>query len=344
VTPALSIVLSAAAAIADEAAPVEQAVSLLERGDFAGARRVLEPHVRAHRDDAHAHFYLGVALAGLGERDLAIRNYEAAIARDESIAQAHANLGGLLREAGADLRRAVRELCRAVALDPGDGVAQYNLGLALRDFGKAPNAVRALRNAARLLPDDPDPHNALGALLAASGDRAGALAAFEQAARLAPRDPYPQINLATLRIDLGREEEAVRSLEAARRLAGGDRDVLSRVAHALRRLRRFEEAVAASRQALAAGPPDPALLCDLGLALKGAGQGAEAIAQFQAAIRLDARFASAHYLLGNAFAAEERWREAAQAYERFLEVAPDSPQAEEARGRLEFVRGRAGRR
>jgi TolA-binding protein len=52
-------------------------------------------------------------------------------------------------------------------------------------------------------------------------------------------------------------------------------------------------------------------------------------------------YASAHYLLANVLAAREAWREAAREYEAYLRAEPRGAAADDARGRLDYVRARS---
>lgn len=58
-------------------------------------------------------------------------------------------------------------------------------------------------------------------------------------------------------------------------------------------------------------------------------QNAEAVGVLTAALTLDAKLAEAHRDLGVAYARQEKWEEAAQAYENYLELVPKAPDAAE---------------
>ena len=63
-----------------------------------------------------------------------------------------------------------------------------------------------------------------------------------------------------------------------------------------------------------------------------------AIALYRSAIDRSDDYAPAHLMLANALARKKAFEEAAGHYERFLALAPDAPEAETARQRLEACR------
>jgi protein O-mannosyl-transferase len=78
------------------------------------------------RDDAEAHYRLGNVAAGSGKPAEAVREYEAALQLDPTLAKAHHNLGVVL---AGDGRRdeAIRHLEEALRLDPAYALARDNL-------------------------------------------------------------------------------------------------------------------------------------------------------------------------------------------------------------------------
>lgn len=337
-SPLLPLLLIALArgAWAQDDASLRRGVAALDHGDLPAARSAFEALIREHPRDARGPYYLGVVLSRQNDRAGAERQYRAAIRLDARLAEAHNNLGVLLRDAHR-VPEAIASFREAVRWGPY-GEAQYNLGLALEEQGDASGAAAAYRAAAEASARDADPRNALGVLLQKQGDRAGAIRAFRDAARVAPDDPLPHVNLGLLLVEAGDTRGAACELGLALDRAGRNRPVLARIGNGYRRLGSFDRAISALERAVAIDEPTPSLLADLGLSLKGAGRVDDAIARFEEAIRRDGTYAPAHYLLGNALAGKREWSRAADAFRRFLELAPRSEQAEEASRRLEVCR------
>lgn len=103
-------------------------------------------------------------------------------------------------------------------------------------------------------------------------------------------------------------------------------------------LRVLGQAVAAEES-----PAPAALVAELALAEFAVGQRDEAERRLRELTQTHRDYAAAHYLLGNVLAAREAWAEAAAAYEAYLRAEPRGPDAEQARGRLAYVRERARR-
>ena len=109
--------------------------------------------------------------------------YRRALELDDSLADAHLNLGRLLHAAGA-VREALAEYRVARAIDGNDATTYYNIGVASQDLG----------------------------------DLAGAIAAYEQAIELAPRFADALFNLAAVYEEVGNQTLAIQHLREYREL------------------------------------------------------------------------------------------------------------------------------
>lgn len=112
-----------------------------------------------------------------------IEAYRHAIDLDDSLADAHLNLGRLLHTAGA-VRDALAEYRVARAIDGDDATTYYNIGVASQDLGDLDEAI----------------------------------AAYEQAIELAPRFADARFNLASVYEEVGNETLAIQNLREYREL------------------------------------------------------------------------------------------------------------------------------
>ncbi len=253
--------------------------------------------------DLRAHLDLGLAREMQDDPAGAEQAYRAALAVDAEFSEALNNLGALLRDQDR-VEEAVRLLREAVRVRPAFASAQLNLGLALEDAGDDEGALRAYRAVIRLSPREPVSRTSLGLLLLRRGQRDQALIELRRAAPLAES-----------RADLA-------ALGAGLRQAGDP-------AMALRVLR---QAVDAEES-----PAPPGLRAEVALAEFAAGDRAAAEAHLR---ELSGSYAPAFYLLGNALAAREAWREAESAYTEYLRRDPSGAHASDARARVTYVRSR----
>lgn len=162
------------------------------------------------------------------------------------------------------LPEAAEALQRATELDPACAGAWNNLGHVLRALGHAGSAHDAFRRAVELAPDDPWALRNLAGSLLARGDTRAATEALEAALAASPGDHRAAVQLAHLRAEDGRRDEAAalfrRCLEepVVRAEAAAGLGALSQ------REARYDEAAGWYERALADDPAHPAAA--LGLA------------------------------------------------------------------------------
>jgi Flp pilus assembly protein TadD len=196
--------------------------------------------VRVTRRNHVAHNNLGVALQARGDLDGAIEHYREAVRIQPEYAHARTNLGKALRG----------RFEQAVARNPRDPVAQFNLAVALHDAGELDAAIGHYEEAVRLAPANESVHLRLGAAFFASDRLAEAITEFTEAARLAPDDPTAHFNLGGALGRTGRFTEAVDEYDHVVRLKPEDAAAWANLAISHANLGHVAEAVVAHDKAL----------------------------------------------------------------------------------------------
>lgn len=315
VPPASAVDARLAASEAEANAPsappasalVREGEAKLTQNDAKGAHALFTQALAANARDSRAALDLGIAAELLGDLPAAEAAYRRALQIDPKLTQAQNNLGVLLRDRGS-LPEAIEWLERAATAAPDSAAAHQNLALAYEDAGQLPRSA----------------------------------AHYARALELAPEDVMTRANYGLLLLKQAQPEAAVRELAKARDAAQGNRAALLAIGNGLRRAGATQDAWQAMESAVAAPgePASPALLSELALAQHGAGKKDAAIATLQKAIALDAKYATAHYLLGNMLASDKRFGPAKQQYELYLKLEPQGPQADKARERLKVIGSR----
>jgi tetratricopeptide (TPR) repeat protein len=168
--------------------------------------------VTALRDDAAANLQRGVQLAGSDDVSGAIAAHEAAVARDPSLAQAHANL---IRLYGGQRNwtKAEEHYRALVALGGNLADAHYDYGVLLGMQEKWDQAAEAYRRALAIEPSHVQAHNNLGQMVERRQDFEGAASEYRQAVAAQPTFRLARFNLGRMLIALGRTDEAIVEFE-----------------------------------------------------------------------------------------------------------------------------------
>jgi tetratricopeptide (TPR) repeat protein len=221
---------------------------------------------------------------------------------------AHHNLGVALADESR-FPEAIEQYQAALQIAPNAANVQTDYGNALAKSGRIPEAIAHYRAALGLLPDSPITHNDLANALAANpGSIPEAIAEYQTALRLKPDYEEARSNLAKVRSQV-QSNAAEMQYNLGVDLARSGKPEAA-IAH-------FEEALRLKSDYVDAHN-------NLGVVLAGAGRVQEGISHFDSALRIDPNSFDAHVNLGIALSEiPSRRPEAIRHFEAALRMKPD---------------------
>ena len=244
-----------------------------------------------------------------------------------------------------DCSGAIQDLEALVAASPDVPKAHYLLGYCQGTAGNVDGALLALDRALQVRPDYPGANLLKAQILSGAGSVDAAEAAFRKEIALAER---PRLvcdawwGLGLLLRDAGRVEPAVEAFEQAASAAPGKPEAWVEVAEIRRSGGDLDAAEAALGHAAEGGAPVAKPLLNLGVARFNDKQFDAASRVFRRASEADGASASdaamAYGLLGKSLLAAGRKKDAVEALERSIEIAPAGDFAPEAKKLLEEAR------
>ncbi len=149
--------------------------------------------------------------------DVAIWNYDAALAQEPENKEAAIRLGALVLRRG-EFARAEVLLSKAARRSPNDAVLAALYAEALTGLDKYGNALSVLEKPLSLNPNDFRLRLVQAKALAGSGRKDAAMQGFQTAAKLNPSAPEPNLEMARLVLADGKEKEAADYYRQARDL------------------------------------------------------------------------------------------------------------------------------
>ena len=186
--------------------------ALAKHAQYAARWPALDDPVRdtvaALRDDAAATLRRGVRFAETGDITQAIAAHEAALAKNPSLAQAHANLINLYGRAG-NFVKAEEEYRTVVALGGDLSEAHYDYGVLLGLQDKWDLAADAYGKALALNPANVRARNNLGQVLERQRKFAAAADEYRKAVESQPTFRLARLNLGRMLIAIGQNEDAI---------------------------------------------------------------------------------------------------------------------------------------
>ena len=252
--------------------------------------------------------------------------YQVTLAQNPKCWMAEYNLGLALKNQG-QLDEAIAHYRRAINIWPDYVEAHYNLGGAYIEKGNIDEALAEYRRAIEIRPDDADSHNNYGSALRRLNQFDQAENEYRRALSLQPQYLDARLNLGSLLLQRGRTAEAITNLETARRLQPNDAVTHVTLGLALMKNGQPGEAAAELNRALQLAPDEVSALNSLAWLLATAG--VDSVRDGKRAVRLAER---ANALTGNnnpailhtlaaAYAEAGRFDEAMQTARRAMKLA-----------------------
>jgi Flp pilus assembly protein TadD len=166
------------------------------------------------------------------------------------------------------------------------------------------------------------------------GDLEGSLASFERSVAQAPNDPEALNNLGQVLVRLGRVREAIAKLQAAVSLSPDSWSYRFNLARALGLAGDWSGAVASYREADRLFPDDHVTMFNLALALRKTGQFADAVPLLERVHAQQPDDPSFLLTLADTYEFGNKPKEAAAAFQQYLDAAPDGPESATVKARL----------
>jgi tetratricopeptide (TPR) repeat protein len=284
-------------------------------------------------------FNTGLTEQKAGNLDVALAKYQEAVAADPTLAPAQIALAQVLLDRG-EHAAAIDAADRALELSGNRADALRVKHQALRALGRKEEAEAvgaeleqaedAVTTARRL-------YNEGGEAFQAD-DHDTALAKFQRAAELNPSLTEAHHAIATLELAKGNHEASARAAKTALSLGSEDIRTLRVLYDAYEALGRIEE-LSEIAPRLASVDPDfgGSKLVEQAAALWNAGQVEQAVALSRLALSIDPELAKAYYFLGLDHVSKGKNEEAKVALQKFIDLAPDDPDAATAREMLSYI-------
>ena len=281
---------------------VDRAVAAIKANDFRSAKAALEVALKNNPKNGTASYYMGVALENLGDKQGAEQKYKDALANAPDIAEASVNLGALYLDAN-----------------------------------RWDDAIEVTKKGLQRRSTDPALHANMAMALRGKGDKEGAAAHYEQAVRVVGDNADLRYAYGSLLLEMGNKQRAVVELKAAMGAAGNNRAMLASVGRALGSAGAFADCVAAFDRAISAAD-DAELRVRRGLCRHSLNDEAGAKSDFEAATKLDGKFAPAHYYFGESLLASGNAAQAAKEFDAAAIAAPQSELGKKAKAQAEAAR------
>lgn len=246
-----------------------------------------------------------------------------AVADDPANYEAWFDLGFVENGLGK-LDESIAAYRKSVAAKPDVFESNLNLGLQLAKSGK-PGAEEFLRAATQLKPTSHFDEGRARAWLSLAhvletAKPDDALAAYQHAAELQPKDPEAYLAMGLLLEKQEKFSDAEQEYKQALTLDPASADALTGLANIYMRGRRFPEAEAELRKLVAANTNDVTARIQLGRVLAAQGKNGEAIAELQAATKLDPQNVSLQRDLADLYLLAKKYDLAEAAYRSLLTV------------------------
>jgi Flp pilus assembly protein TadD len=286
---------------------------------YLRAATTLKPTANAEEGQARAWLSLAHVLETNKPED-AVEAYQRAATLQPKDPEPHLSAGPLLEKMNR-FADAEQEYKAAFALDPASSDALTGLANIYMRGHRFTEAEEVLRKLVALHPNDAGAHMQLGRMLAADGQYENAIAELQTALKLAPEDAAANRDLADLFAMAGKFTEAETQYRALLALKPKDPELHHALGQALLKERKFPEAQQELLAAIQLKPDLGPAYGDLAVAANENKNYGLAIKALDVRAKLLPEIPVSYFLRATAYDHLRDYKQAAENYHRFLEVA-----------------------
>ncbi|MEP6741852.1 MAG: tetratricopeptide repeat protein [bacterium] len=241
-------------------------------------------------DSVEAAYLHALALYNAQQNEAAEKEARRALRLNPGAGDAYALLGIILASRGNANTEASEALSQAVALDPANFDAVFNLGRVQYGQKDYSGAVKSFRVAVELRPKFAEARFFLGTSLEEADDSAAALVEYQKLVKLDPESVYGQLGSGALLLKQDRKAEAISALQQAIAIEPRNFEARWSLGRALMLSERYAEAIDVFQFAVVLQPNRADAHYQLGHALKRLGRTEEAKREFAITDKLNAEF------------------------------------------------------
>ncbi|HEY2818281.1 MAG TPA: tetratricopeptide repeat protein [Casimicrobiaceae bacterium] len=264
---------------------LQDAQSLLARGDVARARAACESLIRNHPLHAEAHHFFAIVEYQRGDLDHALALIDQALSIESRNAD-FLNSRGIVLQTLGRLDDALASYDEALALAPRNPQVLYNRGIVLHATRRFDEALASYRKAIQIQPNYPEALVNQGNVLQALKRFDEALGSYNSALAKNPHLANGLVNRGIALQALNKPIEALASYDRALSIQASYPDALLNRGIALESLSRIDEALVEYERGLRLQPRSQALLLKRGDTLQDLGRVDEALASYRAVLAL----------------------------------------------------------
>ncbi len=294
-----------------------------EDGKLEDAVASYRQAIAIRADFAEAHNNLGNVLRAQGLIADAELCFKQAITINPALAQASFNLAYLSREQGR-INDAISHFKQGLLHKPGVASIYRDLSDALFQAGQSAEAKQVIAQGIAVDPRVADLHFAMGNLHTHDQAPDKAIACFRQVLALQTDHVVARIRLGKLLMEQEQLYEALASLDAAPAITPDFALPYYQLGVAFQSRGEMEDALRCLRKAFSLQPVSAEMLYNMGITFKSCGQLGDAIACYRKATELKPDFAGAHCNLGNLYFDLGNLDAALACHHRALAITPDA--------------------
>ena len=269
-----------------------RAVSAFQAGHFVESEQVCQQIISVKNDFFEPLYLLAVVQTLLGKKNLALANYDRALAVRPDHADAHYNRGFVLQGLNL-LDEALASYDRALAVKPDYVDAIYNRGVLLQGLKRSDEALASFDRVLSMRPDHAEALNNRGVLLQELKRFDEALVSFDRVLLIRPDYAEALNNRGVLLQELKRLDEALASFDRALCTRPDYADALNNRGTTLKEMERFDEALESFDRTLCVQPEDADALFNRGVTLHKLQRFDEALKSYDRALAANADHAHA---------------------------------------------------